>query len=139
MILNNIFLSSGVFAVNAYVAIDYTHELVVFAIRGTNTSSPASVAADLFSAPPVPLSGLCAGCSGGAGFYYSWTSVRDIVTRRITEALIDNPTFRVLTTGHSLGAATATIAAFELRNNPAITAPVDLVSSAQQNYIWNEN
>jgi pimeloyl-ACP methyl ester carboxylesterase len=127
IMLNGPVVSSGVFAVDAYVAIDYTHHLVIFAVRGTNTSSPASIAADLFSAPLTPLIELCAGCSGGAGFYYSWTSVRDVVTERIKEALKDNPTFRVLTTGHSLGAATATIAAFELRRNSAITAPVDFV------------
>jgi hypothetical protein len=127
-ILSTFIFSSGAFAVNAYVAIDYTHQIITFAVRGTNTSSSASIAADLFSAPPIPLIGLCAGCTGGAGFYYSWTSVRDIVTLHIIQALTDNPSFRVLTTGHSLGAATATIAAFELRNNPNITVAVDLVS-----------
>jgi len=71
---------------------------------------------------------MCPGCTGGAGFYYSWTSVRDLVNQRIKEALIDNPTFRVLAAGHSLGAAIATIAAVELRNDPDITVPVDLVS-----------
>jgi Lipase (class 3) len=128
--------SSGSFAVNAFVAIDYTHELVVFGIRGTNTSSSGSVAADIFSAGAVPLPGLCFGCWGGAGFYWSWTSVRDMVTRRIKEALVDNPTFRVVTTGHSLGAATAIVAAFQLRTNPAITAQVDLVSVIKD-YVWN--
>jgi pimeloyl-ACP methyl ester carboxylesterase len=124
----NLSHSAGSFAVNAFVAIDYTHQLIVFSVRGTNTSSSANVAADLFSAASISLDALCTGCYGGAGFYYSWTSVKDLVTTRVVEAIKDNPTFRVLATGHSLGAAVATIAAFELRNNPEIIAPVDLVS-----------
>jgi pimeloyl-ACP methyl ester carboxylesterase len=121
-------ISYGNFAVDAYVAIDYTHDAIVFAVRGTDTSNPANVAADILSAPADPLFSLCAGCYGGSGFYYAWTSVRDIVTSHILDALAENPSFRVITTGHSLGAAVATIAAFELRNNPSIGAPVDLVS-----------
>jgi hypothetical protein len=120
--------ASGTWAVNAYVAIDYTQKLVVFGLRGTNSSSGANIAADLFSALPIPLNEFCAGCYGGSGFYYAWLSVRDIVTDAIIQGLYDNPTFRVLCVGHSLGGAIATIAAFQLRQHPNITAPVDMVS-----------
>jgi hypothetical protein len=114
------------------VAIDYTHEVIVFAVRGTDTSNPDSVAADVLSAPLVPLFSLCSGCYGGLGFYSAWSSVRDIVTSNILDALAENPSFRVLTSGHSLGAAIATLAAFDLRNNRAIGAPVDLVSAFEE-------
>jgi len=120
--------ASGTWAVNSYVAIDYTQKLVVFGLRGTNSSSGANIAADLFSALPISLNDFCPGCYGGSGFYYAWLSVRDIVTDAIIQGLYDNPTFRVLCAGHSLGGAIATIAAFQLRQHPNITAPVDLVS-----------
>lgn len=120
--------SAGNYAVNAYVAVDYTHQLIVFAVRGTNTSSSGSVAADLFSVAPVRLAALCSGCSGGAGFYNSWASVKDLVTQKVKEALSANPLFRIVTVGHSLGGATATVAAFELRKDSAIGTPIDLVS-----------
>lgn len=103
------------------MAIDYSHNAIVFAIRGTDSS-----VADP-ERPASPLFDLCSGCYGRTRFYNSWTSVRDIVLSRILEALDDNPTFRVVVTGHSFGGAIATIAAFELRRNPQIRAPIDLV------------
>jgi hypothetical protein len=110
------------------VALDYTHDAIVVAFRGTDTSDPASVAAEA-TAPAEPLPDLCAGCWGSSGTYYSWVSVRDVVLSRVLEALAEEPSYRVVVTGHSLGGAIATVAAFELRNNPNIAAPVDLVGS----------
>lgn len=97
------------------MAIDYTHSLIVFAIRGTNTSSTRSLGSDLLSLLPVPLPQLCTGCSGSAPWLAGWTDVKAAVTQAIQDALKKNPTFKVLITGHSLGGAVASLAAFDLR------------------------
>lgn len=57
----------------------------------------------------------CPGCKVHSGFFYIWNSFKDDILPYIKELSTKVKTKNILITGHSLGGAIATIAAFELR------------------------
>jgi hypothetical protein len=119
-----IYRSVGIFGVNGFVAVDTTNRRIVVSFQGTQTVPQV---AGLIPIGQIPVN-LCSGCQSHSGFIQSWNDVRIAVIAAVQEA---NSTFnsagnwRVVSAGHSLGAAIATHAALELRNNKFI---VDLVS-----------
>jgi hypothetical protein len=120
-----IYRSVGIFGVNGFVAVDTTNRRIVVSFQGTQTVPQV---AGLIPIGQIPVNNLCPGCQSHSGFIQSWNDVRIAVIAAVQEA---NSTFnsagnwRVVSAGHSLGAAIATHAALELRNNKFI---VDLVS-----------
>jgi alpha-beta hydrolase superfamily lysophospholipase len=65
---------------------------------------------------PVPqFYGQNALCQIGVGWLAAWNEVRDVVVEAVNRTSTANPGFRVLTTGHSLGGALATVAGIDLR------------------------
>lgn len=64
-----------------------------------------------------------AGCLLHMGFYTSYLEISSALTAAVTAARKSHPTYRVIMTGHSLGGATATIAAAYLRKSGI---PIDL-------------
>jgi hypothetical protein len=58
---------------------------------------------------------LTAGCLVHTGFYASWAEVSSRVYSAVAAAKAANPTYKVVVTGYSLGAAVATLAAAYLR------------------------
>ena len=59
---------------------------------------------------------LCPGCQVHTGFWNAWKEARPKVLPALQKAVAANPKYQVVVTGHSLGAAIATLAAAELRN-----------------------
>lgn len=59
---------------------------------------------------------LCSGCEVHGGFWKSWQVVADTLTSGVKSALETYPGFTVVFTGHSFGAALATLGAVQLRN-----------------------
>jgi hypothetical protein len=103
------------------VGVDKTNQLITVSFRGTE-----SVQNELDDAETtLETISTCSGCTGFTGIYNSWAEVKSNITTAVGQALAANPGFRVLTTGHSLGAGIATFAAAELRNSGFI---VDMVS-----------
>lgn len=91
---------------------DETNELIVLSFRGS--SSVENWIADLdFIKTDVDL---CDGCEAHGGFWKSWESVAGQVTAHINSALSTYPGYTLVITGHSLGAAVATLAGTVLRN-----------------------
>jgi len=106
--------------VTGYVATDSTNNLIVVAFRGSETI--ANWITDL-EFPLMPI-GLCKGCNGETGFWTSWSQARSEVFAAVATAVAANPTFKIVSTGHSLGGAIAALAAADLRNSGYV---VDMV------------
>ena len=62
----------------------------------------------------VPFSP-CVGCLVHAGFSDSWVSIKGNIMSTLINAITVYPGFSIIITGHSLGAAVATLAAGDLR------------------------
>jgi pimeloyl-ACP methyl ester carboxylesterase len=60
---------------------------------------------------------LVAGCLVHSGFWEAWQNTRAAVLAGVAAALSAHPSYKVVVTGHSLGAAVGTLAAAELRKN----------------------
>jgi alpha-beta hydrolase superfamily lysophospholipase len=70
--------------------------------------------------------GICPGCTAHGGFNQAWLDAKSTVMAAVQSLASDpaNAGFEIVVTGHSLGAAIATVAAADLRR----TFKVDLVS-----------
>ncbi|KAF2021737.1 alpha/beta-hydrolase [Aaosphaeria arxii CBS 175.79] len=98
--------------VTGFVAVDKSNKMVVVSFRGS--LSPANFATDLNFAPTA--TDLCAGCTAHSGFWQSWVDARPGVMAAVRNVSATYPNFKLVTTGHSLGGAIATLAAAQLRN-----------------------
>lgn len=105
------------------LALDNTDKLIVLSFRGTESIENwiANLAADL-----VDASSLCSGCEAHLGFLTAWESVSGTLTSEVAAAVAAHPTYQLVFTGHSLGAALATLGAVSLRNKGF---NIDLVGS----------
>lgn len=109
--------------VTGYIATDSTNQLIVVAFRGSETLK--NFIADVeFPLTPVDI---CTGCNGETGFWSSWTEARAEVLNAVQQAVAANPSYKILSVGHSLGGAIAAFAAAELRNSGYV---VDMVRPA---------
>ncbi|KIW13151.1 hypothetical protein PV08_08338 [Exophiala spinifera] len=61
--------------------------------------------------------GICSDCYAHSGFLDSWNSAKSIVQGAVDGAKQANPSYSIVSTGHSLGGALATLAAADLRNS----------------------
>lgn len=99
---------------------DDTNQLIVLSYRGSE--SLRNYLTDI-SFPLIPID-ICDDCSGETGFWNSWVESRGTVLPSVKATVAKYPSYKVIVTGHSLGAAVGTFAAAELRNEGI---PVDLV------------
>jgi len=100
--------------VAGYVAATANTAIVSF--RGTVTSSIMNWIDDFNFTQTVPM-GNCAGCGVHSGFYYSYLALREQMVAALNK--VNSP--NVLVTGHSLGAAIACIAAYDLTTTHTVT------------------
>ncbi|KAF2643139.1 alpha/beta-hydrolase [Massarina eburnea CBS 473.64] len=98
--------------VTGFVSLDATNKMIVITFRGT--ASIDNWITDLTF--KTVDTNLCEGCTAHAGFWQSWQDSRKEVLASVERLSNANPTFKIVTTGHSLGGAIATIAAADLRN-----------------------
>ncbi|KAJ4374048.1 hypothetical protein N0V83_002787 [Neocucurbitaria cava] len=99
--------------VTGFVAVDHTNKLIVVSFRGS-TSIDAWCTNFEFDTVTTDI---CSGCTAHRGFWQSWVDARDRATPAVKQASTSFPDYQIAVTGHSLGAAIATLAAAQLRNS----------------------
>lgn len=108
-----------------FLAADSTNRLLVLSFRGSRTIATWIANLDI---ELTDASSLCAGCEAHSGFLRSWETVSDEITSQIDSAMQTYSGYTLVFTGHSFGAAVATLGGTALRNAGYI---LDLVS-----YVW---
>ncbi|KAF1958607.1 alpha/beta-hydrolase [Byssothecium circinans] len=97
--------------VTGFVSLDPTNKFIVIAFRGTASIDNWITNINFKEAD----TNLCKDCTAHAGFWQSWQDSRKEVLTSVEKLTAANPTFKIVTTGHSLGGAIATLAAADLR------------------------
>ncbi|KAL1850239.1 hypothetical protein Plec18167_007344 [Paecilomyces lecythidis] len=105
--------TSGYGDTTGFLAVDKTNELIVLSFRGSSSFDNWIANID-FVKTDVDL---CDGCEAHSGFWEAWGSVADSVTSQIDSALSTYSGYKLVFTGHSLGAALSTLGGTVLRNS----------------------
>jgi predicted lipase len=110
--------------VTGFVVVDSTNRKIVVSFRGSK--SVRNWLANInFDAIPTDL---CPACTVHQGFWKSWLEARPRILAAVKTAVAQNPGFSIVSSGHSLGGALATLCAANLRNDGYTVALVSLKS-----------
>src|SRR3712207_4057828 len=104
-------LSSIKSDITGFVATDTTNELIVLSFRGSRSVRNWLTNLQF----PVAPTTICATCGSSIGFWTSWLEAETNVLAAIKQAQAQYPSYKVISTGHSLGGALASLAAAVLR------------------------
>ncbi|KAF2109324.1 Alpha/Beta hydrolase protein [Lophiotrema nucula] len=99
--------------VTGFVANDDSNQLIILSFRGS--TSLANWLTN-FNIPAVATT-ICSGCTAHGGFWQSWVDARPDVLAAVKAASAAHPDYKIVSVGHSLGGAIATLAAADLRNS----------------------
>ncbi|KAF6834025.1 lipase [Colletotrichum plurivorum] len=110
-IVNTFSQSAHASDIEGFVATDPARKNIVVAFRGSH-SVRNWITNLLFSLDDCDFTD---GCKIHSGFANAWDEVKETIIAAVQSAKSANPDYTVITTGHSLGGAIATIAGAELR------------------------
>ncbi|KAI9815730.1 MAG: hypothetical protein M1827_002126 [Pycnora praestabilis] len=105
---------NGFFDNTGFIAVDDSNKLIVLAIRGSQSFQNW---VDDMAMMLLPVPWICPGCEVHAGWWGAWSDMRESTKKALKKAEAENPGYKVVVTGHSLGGAVATLAAMDLRKN----------------------
>jgi triacylglycerol lipase len=115
-----------------YVAIDSTNELIVVVIQGTPGLTSAEFIDNLeLDRTDTTICGDADtndSCEIHSGYLEAWQDVQSLVETALESATAEYPTYKIIFTGHSLGAAVAAIGTAVERNNGYV---IDLYNYGQ--------
>ena len=94
-----------------FLAIDNVHRIIVLSFRGTSSKVNKITDLKLIRTP----TGWCKKCKAHLGFWEAWMEAKNMIMAKVMAAVTVHPDFRLVITGHSLGAAIATLAAGDIR------------------------
>ncbi|KAL6902465.1 Alpha/Beta hydrolase protein [Trichoderma evansii] len=103
--------TGSVTGIGGFVAVDNAHQLIVLSVRGSNNLRNF-ITDVVFGFTDCSFAD---GCEVHDGFNDAWNEISDAATAALNQAVAANPGFSIVTTGHSLGGAVATLAAATLR------------------------
>ena len=105
-----------------FIAVDDTNKLIVLAFRGTESLSNWNLDLKVIRVETE----FCEKCHAHKGFYVGWQLIQVDVEVKVAEQVKANPGYRLVVTGHSLGAALATLAAGHFRKNEELREKTEL-------------
>ncbi|MCJ1295019.1 hypothetical protein MMC34_006580 [Xylographa carneopallida] len=94
-----------------FIAVDEKNKMIILAFRGSDSWSNWAVNLEIIRV----ATGWCDDCDVHDGYWRSWHEIKDKIIPLLDKAVQKHLNYRVVITGHSLGAAIATIAAAEIR------------------------
>ncbi|KAE8824634.1 hypothetical protein PTNB73_07480 [Pyrenophora teres f. teres] len=125
--------------VTGFVAVDHTNQLIVVSFRGSSSLDNWRTNLEF----DVTQTNLCDDCTAHRGFWQSWLDAKDRVQSAVQQAAASFPKYKITVTGHSLGAAIATLAAATMRHDGYTVALYNFGSpriggAKINNYITNQ-
>ena len=94
-----------------FVAVDDKNRMVIVAFRGSDSWSNWVVNLEVIRV----ATDWCDNCNVHDGYWKSWHEIKDRIIPLLEKAVKEHSDYRIIITGHSLGAAIATLAAAEIR------------------------
>ncbi|KAH8657418.1 Alpha/Beta hydrolase protein [Tricladium varicosporioides] len=122
-VTNYAFLGYDQSEASGFLGVDTANKLIVASFAGSDNID--NYIADLLVPMDTCSGNLVSGCKLHTGFQYAYQDIASTLLPAIASARSTYPSYSVITTGHSLGGAVATIAGAYLR---ASGIPVDIYS-----------
>ncbi len=102
---------------NVYVAINDKEKAIIIAYRGT---SDIQSFLQNFQVIQIPYSPSVPDAKVHSGFFTTYNDTKDEITSLVKELVKDNPSYKVISTGHSLGGTLAVFQTLDLICTPGL-------------------
>jgi len=109
--------SSGATDTQGFIARDDTNKQIIVSMRGSQQAQDFLTDSEITLIPLVSPGVSGGGAHAHEGFLTAWNSVASQVISTVKSQVAANPTYQIVTTGHSLGAALSSLAGLSMKSN----------------------